>query len=89
MFIIRRSVFEEIGGFRELRDAGHEDWEFYVRLALAGFRIDILPELLQYYRQVEDGLARDASVRTRQAPIARCVRRFPEGDRVCRVVRWR
>jgi GT2 family glycosyltransferase len=58
MFIIRRSVFEEMGGFRELRDAGREDWEFYVRLALAGFRIDILPELLHYYRQVEDGLAR-------------------------------
>ena len=58
MFIIRRSVFEEMGGFREVRDAGHEDWEFYVRLALAGFRIDILPELLQYYRLVEDGLAR-------------------------------
>lgn len=58
MFIIRRSVFEKMGGFREVRDAGHEDWEFYVRLALAGFRIDILPELLQYYRQVEDGLAR-------------------------------
>jgi GT2 family glycosyltransferase len=58
MFIIRRSVFEEIGGFRELRDAGHEDWEFYVRLALAGYRVDILPELLQYYRQVEDGLSR-------------------------------
>ena len=58
MFIIRRSVFEKMGGFRELRDAGHEDWEFYVRLALAGFRIDILPEMLQYYRQVEEGLAR-------------------------------
>jgi O-antigen biosynthesis protein len=58
MFIIRRSVFEEMGGFREVRGAGHEDWEFYVRLALAGFRIDVLPELLQYYRQVEDGLAR-------------------------------
>jgi GT2 family glycosyltransferase/glycosyltransferase involved in cell wall biosynthesis len=58
MFIIRRSVFEEMGGFRELRGAGHEEWEFYVRLALAGYRIDVLPELLQYYRQVEDGLAR-------------------------------
>lgn len=58
MFIIRRTVFEKIGGFRELRGAGHEDWEFYVRLALAGYRIDVLPELLHYYRQVEDGLAR-------------------------------
>jgi GT2 family glycosyltransferase len=57
MFMIRRSVFEAAGGFRELRGAGHEDWEFYVRLALAGRRVDILPELLHYYRQVESSLA--------------------------------
>lgn len=58
MFIIRRSVFEKVGGFRELRGAGHEEWELYVRLALAGFRIDVLPDLLHYYRQLEGGLAR-------------------------------
>jgi GT2 family glycosyltransferase/glycosyltransferase involved in cell wall biosynthesis len=58
MFIIRRSVFEKAGGFRELRGAGHEDWELYVRLALAGYRMDVLPELLHFYRQVEGSLAR-------------------------------
>jgi O-antigen biosynthesis protein len=58
MFIVRRSVFEEAGGFRELRGVGHEDWEFYVRLALAGYKVDVLPELLQFYRQSEDSLAR-------------------------------
>jgi hypothetical protein len=58
MFMIKRSVFEAIGGFRELRGAGHEDWELYVRLALAGYKVDVLPELLQFYRQVEGSLAR-------------------------------
>lgn len=58
MFIIRRSAFERSGGFRELKGVGHEDWEFYVRLALAGFHIDVLPEFLQYYRQVDGSLAR-------------------------------
>jgi GT2 family glycosyltransferase len=58
MFIIRRSAFEKIGGFRELRGAGHEDWELYVRLALAGYRVDVLPELLHFYRQTEGSLAR-------------------------------
>jgi glycosyltransferase involved in cell wall biosynthesis len=61
MCIVRRKIFEAIGGFRELRGAGHEDWELYVRLALAGYKIDILPELLQYYRQVEGSLARSLS----------------------------
>jgi glycosyltransferase involved in cell wall biosynthesis len=58
MFIVRRSAFEAIGGFTERRGAGHEDWELYVRLALAGYKVDVLPELLQFYRQVEGGLAR-------------------------------
>ena len=58
MFIIRRSVFEKVGGLRELRGAGHEDWEFYVRLALAGYKIDAMADQLQFYRQVEGSLAR-------------------------------
>jgi glycosyltransferase involved in cell wall biosynthesis len=58
MFIVRRSVFEQMGGFTEQRGAGSEDWEFYVRLVLAGHTVDILPELLHYYRQVEGSLSR-------------------------------
>jgi GT2 family glycosyltransferase/glycosyltransferase involved in cell wall biosynthesis len=58
MFMVRRSAFEAIGGFTEMRGAGHEDWELYVRLTLAGYKVDVLPELLQFYRQVEGGLAR-------------------------------
>jgi glycosyltransferase involved in cell wall biosynthesis len=62
MFIVRRAAFEKIGGFRELRGAGHEDWELYVRLALAGCRVDVVPEMLQFYRQVEGSLARTLPV---------------------------
>jgi hypothetical protein len=58
MFMIRRDAFEAIGGYRELRGVGHEDWELYIRLALEGYKIDVLPELLQFYRQVDGGLAR-------------------------------
>ena len=53
MFVIRRSVFEKVGGFRELRGAHDGHWEFYVRLALEGYKIDVLPELLLFYRQAE------------------------------------
>jgi GT2 family glycosyltransferase/glycosyltransferase involved in cell wall biosynthesis len=58
MFIVRRTAFAAINGFRELRGAGHEDWELYVRLTLAGYKVDVLPEMLQFYRQVEGSLAR-------------------------------
>jgi hypothetical protein len=58
MILIRRAVFESIGGYRELRGAAHEDWELQARLAMAGYTIDVLPEYLHFYRVVEDGLAR-------------------------------
>ena len=54
MFMVRRSVFEKVGGFREFRGAGPEHWEFYLRLVFGGYRIDVLPEVLHYSRQVED-----------------------------------
>ena len=69
MFIIRRSVFEKVGGFRELRGVGHEDWEFYVRLALAGYKVDVLPELLQFYRQSEGSLARTLPAESAQSRL--------------------
>jgi glycosyltransferase involved in cell wall biosynthesis len=58
MFIVKRSVFEAIHGFTEQRGAGNEDWELYVRLVLAGYKVDVVPEFLQFYRQVEGSLAR-------------------------------
>jgi GT2 family glycosyltransferase/glycosyltransferase involved in cell wall biosynthesis len=64
MFMVRRSVFEQMHGFRELRGAGNEDWEFYVRMVLAGYKVDILPEILQFYRQVEGSLARTLHAET-------------------------
>jgi glycosyltransferase involved in cell wall biosynthesis len=57
MILIRRKVFEELGGYREVRGAAHEDWELQLRLVLGGYRTDVLPEYLLFYRRVEDGLA--------------------------------
>lgn len=50
-FIIRREVFEELGGFHEQRDIGLEDWDFLLRLVESGFTLDVIPEVLFYYRQ--------------------------------------
>ena len=58
MILIRRAVFEAIGGYREVRNAGHEDWELHARLALAGYRTDVFPEYLHFYRQADDSLSR-------------------------------
>jgi O-antigen biosynthesis protein len=60
MILIRRKVFEAIGGYREVRGAAHEDWELHARLAMHGFDTDILPEYLHQYRQLPDGLAKSS-----------------------------
>ena len=57
MILIRREVFEALGGYREIRGAAHEDWELQVRLLLNGYRTDVVPECLLYFRRLEGGLA--------------------------------
>ena len=57
MILIRRRVFEALGGYREIRGVGHEDWELQVRLLLAGYRTDVFPECLLYFRRLSGGLA--------------------------------
>ena len=61
MILIRRSVFDAIGGYREVRGAAHEDWELQIRLVAAGYHVDVLPEFLLYFRQAEGGLSRTSS----------------------------
>lgn len=58
MILIRRAAFEAIGGYREIRGVAHEDWELQVRLLLAGYQTDVVPEFLCFIRQLSDGLTR-------------------------------
>jgi O-antigen biosynthesis protein len=55
---VRRCVFEAIGGYREVRGAAHEDWELHARLAFEGYKTDVIPEYLHFYRQLDDSLWR-------------------------------
>ena len=50
--ILRRSVFEALGGFTtDVPDSiNHEDQELLARLSLADYAIDVIPEFLVYYR---------------------------------------
>lgn len=57
MILIRRRVFEALGGYREMRGAGHEDWELQAWLLMAGYRTDVFPECLLHFRRLPGGLA--------------------------------
>lgn len=47
--LIKRSFFDELGGYTELKRVGYEDYEFYVRAVQAGGKVHILPEPLYLY----------------------------------------
>ena len=76
--IIKRSVFEELGGFGEDRNVPFEDWEFHVRLLLSGYRLDIVPEYLYYYRQHPNSLLHSGSVATEYDGYVRVLQTYEE-----------
>ncbi|MEM7225595.1 MAG: glycosyltransferase [Pseudomonadota bacterium] len=74
--LIRRETFDALGGFTEDYAVGCEDWEFFLRAALAGADLRVIPESLFHYRvapgSITDttGMARNVS-RVARALLAR------------------
>lgn len=60
--LVKRSVFELLGGFTELRGVGWEDWEFFLRAYLKGCRIGVVPEPLFSYRASLNGMLATGNV---------------------------
>jgi glycosyltransferase involved in cell wall biosynthesis len=71
--IVRRSAFDAMGGFTTnvSKFVGYEDYEFYSRLALAGFKLDVLPEFLLFYRTRDDGMLRTNDLYENKARVLR------------------
>ena len=53
-FIIKREVFEETNGFEPKRVI-FEDWTKLVSLALMGYKVDVIPQALFWYRESSAG----------------------------------
>lgn len=51
--LVRREIWEKIGGFDENMILGYEDWDFWISLTKLGWSIYIIPETLFFYRQKE------------------------------------
>ena len=58
MTVFRRAVFETVGGFNETKWTS-EDYEFWIRAALAGFVFRRNPQPLGWYRVRDNSLSRD------------------------------
>jgi glycosyltransferase involved in cell wall biosynthesis len=59
MTVFRRRVYETIGGFDESLK-GNEDFDYWLRAALAGFRFARNAEPLAWYRRRDDSLSANA-----------------------------
>ncbi len=49
-FCVRKSVFIDLGGFTGSRGEVADDWEFLARLFLAGYKLDVVPKPVFFYR---------------------------------------
>ena len=56
-FIIRKSVFDRLGGFTEDYGLGFEDYELLSKAALEGCSMFVVPEPLFYYRYSADSMS--------------------------------
>ncbi len=56
--LVRRSCFEGVGGFTEDYGVTHEDWEFHAKAVLRGYKLQVVPEFLFWYRVNGDSMIR-------------------------------
>jgi glycosyltransferase involved in cell wall biosynthesis len=61
--MIRRTAFQEVGGYTEEFGVGHEDWELYSRLILKGYNLQLVPEPLFWHRTTPGSLTHSTPVR--------------------------
>lgn len=72
--LVRRDVLDALGGFTEDFGSGHEDWEFFARVALEGYEILSVPEPLFWYRVAAGSMARGTA--DRQVDLRRGLRPY-------------
>ncbi len=58
----KRAVFNELGGYSEDYGIGHEDWELFSHAVLSGYRLELVPEPLFWYRINRHGMLRTGDV---------------------------
>ena len=58
--LIKRDVFEKLGGFEERYSGYQEDWEFFARAVLTGHKLELIPEPLLFYRISKNSVSRSS-----------------------------
>jgi glycosyltransferase involved in cell wall biosynthesis len=69
--IFRTAAFRSVGGYEMDRDSSWEDWEAFVKLVRQGHEVDVVPEVLFYYRHLDSGFSRITSPYRNQRRVLR------------------
>lgn len=56
--IVKKKVFQALGGFVEIRGASWEDYDLFVRLCLHDYKLYVVPEALFLYRVTRNSLSK-------------------------------
>lgn len=76
--LLSRVAAVEIGGYdRVFEDGGHEDWDFFLRLAEVGYRGRYVRQPLVHYRQHDDASRNARSVAEHAQVVERMIARHP------------
>lgn len=67
--MFRKECWEKAGGYDEQMKSGYEDWEFWIRLTAAGWRVHVLKEYLLNYRVTEKSMLLTQSEPQREAIV--------------------
>jgi glycosyltransferase involved in cell wall biosynthesis len=59
--VFRRELWKRVGGYDRKMVFGYEDWEFWIRLAIAGARATVIEEPLFFYRKHGHSMIDDAT----------------------------
>jgi GT2 family glycosyltransferase len=67
--MVRKSCWNEVGGYDESMIYGYEDWEFYIRITQKGWTVHVIPEKLFFYRQTQKSTHKNQTLPHRQEII--------------------
>ncbi|MFI5130836.1 MAG: glycosyltransferase family 2 protein [Chitinophagales bacterium] len=76
--MFRRQCWESIGGYDEQMKTGYEDWEFWIRLTAAGWKVHVLKEFLLNYRVTEKSMLLTQSEPQREAIVSYVMEKHKE-----------
>jgi glycosyltransferase involved in cell wall biosynthesis len=54
--MFRKECWEKTGGYDEQMKSGYEDWEFWIRLTAAGWKVAVIKEYLLQYRVTDKSM---------------------------------